>query len=320
LSTRISTENVLQRVPNHAFQRAARLESTLQALRGSWKSMRITSLDGLRGAAAYMVVISHFPPQQEIFGGLLQQFGQIGVMIFFVLSGFLMGTLYMREPFTLAGIRHFYVRRFSRVVPLYYVVIAASFALYLLTGSVWPLYYVTWDTVVQHAFFISALNVLWTIPVEVQFYALFPLIWWFFSRSGVAALGWLVVICAAISWSAGVAEMPMLVSRGSYFLAGVLISVMALPRSRTTDGLFVALMLSLILLLPDVRAALGLARGSLWSSPYYLPLISLLVLSAAYSLSPCSAVASEGSPETSAIPSICCTCPCISWWWPRWAA
>jgi peptidoglycan/LPS O-acetylase OafA/YrhL len=48
--------------------------------------MHYKALDGLRGLAAYTVVISHFSNQTQIFGGLFGSgAGQVGVMLFFAL-------------------------------------------------------------------------------------------------------------------------------------------------------------------------------------------------------------------------------------------
>ncbi len=55
--------------------------------------------------------------------------GQIGVMLFFVLSGFLMGSLYLNRPLNRTNVWHFAVRRFARVIPLYYSVLTAALAL-----------------------------------------------------------------------------------------------------------------------------------------------------------------------------------------------
>jgi len=59
----------------------------------------IKSLDGLRGLAALIVVVSHFSFVVSRFAhGELKGAGHAGLMIFFVLSGFLMGHLYLDTP------------------------------------------------------------------------------------------------------------------------------------------------------------------------------------------------------------------------------
>ena len=55
----------------------------------------INSLTGLRGMAAFIVFISHCANQGMLPAIFSNGFGQIGVMLFFILSGFLMGHLYL---------------------------------------------------------------------------------------------------------------------------------------------------------------------------------------------------------------------------------
>ena len=90
--------------------------------------MEIRRLNTLRGIAALIVVISHFSNTSGLWGKVLGQgAGQFGVMLFFLLSGFLMSHLYWeREPTSRTQL--FYaVSRVARVIPLYLVVVFFSF-------------------------------------------------------------------------------------------------------------------------------------------------------------------------------------------------
>jgi len=81
---------------------------------------RIPSLDGLRGLAAYIVVVSHVSNATGLWDkNFGNGAGQIGVMIFFVLSGFLMGHLYIGREWSLDAVKRFCVSRVARVFPLY---------------------------------------------------------------------------------------------------------------------------------------------------------------------------------------------------------
>ena len=69
------------------------------------RSNNIPALDGLRGLAAVIVLVSHVSNNVGLWGGVLGHGGgQIGVMIFFVLSGYLMGFLYLDRPFNSAEV------------------------------------------------------------------------------------------------------------------------------------------------------------------------------------------------------------------------
>ena len=145
------------------------------------------SLDGLRGLAAYTVVVSHFSNSTGIFGGLFGSgAGQVGVLLFFVLSGFLMGRLYFDRPLSVTRVGDFFRRRFARVVPLYLIVVLASYLWLRWYGIPWPLYGVTGDALLAHLLFVDGTGILWTVPTEIQFYVLFPLFWLFAARFGVS--------------------------------------------------------------------------------------------------------------------------------------
>ena len=82
---------------------------------------RIKELDGLRAIAVLLVVTVHMHDKvwTRLNGGL-------GVVIFFVLSGYLITMLALREEEARGGLDFtaFYIRRTFRIFPLYYVVLA----------------------------------------------------------------------------------------------------------------------------------------------------------------------------------------------------
>jgi len=157
----------------------------------------IASLTGLRGLAAFSVYLYHynyFNPgirldlSIPLLGKVLLTpfaFGFTGVDLFFVLSGFLL-TL----PFALAArsnsdypvISAYFKRRLLRVFPAYY----AQLSIILLVGT----WFVTWKplsgtTLVAHlAMFFNIgpypvqqmVGVWWTLPIEMSFYLLLPLL------------------------------------------------------------------------------------------------------------------------------------------------
>lgn len=90
---------------------------------------RIPCLDGLRALAILLVLFSHlefpgsgWPPLRPLHG----RCGFLGVQIFFVLSGFLITTLMLREVRRTGrlSLRGFYWRRLLRIVPVYVVFLA----------------------------------------------------------------------------------------------------------------------------------------------------------------------------------------------------
>jgi peptidoglycan/LPS O-acetylase OafA/YrhL len=114
-------------------------------------------LDGLRGLAILIVIVSHVSNAIDLWGRMLGDgAGQIGVMLFFVLSGFLMGQLYLDKPFNHANLWNFAARRFARLAPLFYLTV--SVAAILSSLSYWlsrnlSVYAVTWVDLPYHFFF-----------------------------------------------------------------------------------------------------------------------------------------------------------------------
>lgn len=142
----------------------------------------IRSLNSLRGLAALIVLVSHYSNRAKIFHGVLGQgSGQLGVMLFFILSGFLMSHLYLNKEFTKTNVKKYLVARIARVVPLFMIVVFASFTLRRLNVGGDVVYDInSLGLLLSHVFMLSGISVLWTIPPEVQFYILFVPFWYLY--------------------------------------------------------------------------------------------------------------------------------------------
>src|SRR5258708_38376677 len=95
-------------------------------------SARVGQLDGLRGVAVGLVVLFHYG--SAITGSRLLlpiiSRGWVGVDLFFVMSGFLIGGIVVANRDAVNFYSVFYLRRFLRIFPLYYfllTVVALSF-------------------------------------------------------------------------------------------------------------------------------------------------------------------------------------------------
>ena len=132
----------------------------------------IPALDALRGLACVFVVLAHAGGLKVFFD--IRGAGQIGVMLFFALSGFLMYILYGNQPISVGSLRAYGLRRFFRVVPAFVVIVLAS----------WLGYSIGWFTLYdidsieawKHLTLRGEVSVLWTIAVELKFYLFFPLV------------------------------------------------------------------------------------------------------------------------------------------------
>lgn len=130
----------------------------------------ISSLSGLRGIAALIVLVSHFSNRSGFLGNMLGTGGgQLGVMLFFLLSAYLMMHIYHDENNSPA---RFLWNRFARVYPLFFAAILVSFGL----GYVAPwlnFFGIRAGEILPHLYFQKARSLLWTIGPEILFYAVF---------------------------------------------------------------------------------------------------------------------------------------------------
>ncbi len=183
---------------------------------------RIKSLDGIRAMAVLMVFISHAVNQPDINLGWLsgtlgessiRLLGRFGVFLFFVLSGYLITTLLLREKQKtgVIDLRRFWIRRALRIFPIFYtyiLVIALLIAFAKLLVN--PLAIVFAGTyTLNYAFLFSSqplgedypiIGHFWTLAVEEQFYLFFPIVISYLSReASFAATSILVVVTPLIT-------------------------------------------------------------------------------------------------------------------------
>jgi peptidoglycan/LPS O-acetylase OafA/YrhL len=151
------------------------------------------SLDGLRAISIVAVLWHH--TQDGFPGWLLASRGFLGVDLFFVISGFLIVTLLLRERRRTGAIslRRFYVRRVLRIFPPYYAMLLFVAAVaYLKPGGTshlvkgdlpFALLYVANLVEMQ-----SLLGITWSLAVEEQFYLVVPAVERFVRRGLVPLL------------------------------------------------------------------------------------------------------------------------------------
>src|SRR6267143_1310283 len=105
------------------------------------KSTRIASLDGLRAISIALVIANHIArgfSDSDGQNSLGQEFvrffrvGHLGVMIFFVISGFLITTLLLKED--RVNLSRFYFRRTMRIFPPFYAYLTFIVLFALATG------------------------------------------------------------------------------------------------------------------------------------------------------------------------------------------
>ncbi len=156
------------------------------SLREGLALSQLPALDGLRAVAAFLVVMYHF--------GVGNTSGGLGVLTFFVLSGFLITWLLLKEydRYGNVSLRQFYTRRSLRIFPAFYCYFGGLLLLLVIFDrrvvwgqAVWAALYVSnyyqaiWgdpNTGFSHA---------WSLAIEEQFYLLWaPAFVWLRKRTG----------------------------------------------------------------------------------------------------------------------------------------
>ena len=128
----------------------------------------------------------------------MTQFGHAGVDLFFVLSGFVILHVHGRDIGRPDRARHYALRRFTRVMPIFWVALALTMLLSAAGAHPTPkLADIAWSALLLPAWTEPILGVAWTLQYEVVFYAVFCVL--ILNRSaGLALLAcWLAGIVLA---------------------------------------------------------------------------------------------------------------------------
>lgn len=179
------------------------------------RARNIPSLDGLRAVSVLLVLFAHAAetrgfPDLGWARWIPERCGELGVKVFFVISGFLITSLLVRELETTGGIslRDFYLRRAFRIFPVYYFYLAIAFTLPALgAASLRPHDAFFSLTYLMNYHYDRAWNVGhgWSLSVEEQFYLLWPAVMCFAGprRRVQVAMAVVVVgpIARAASWA-----------------------------------------------------------------------------------------------------------------------
>jgi len=230
---------------------------------------RFGSLDGLRCISIVAVIWHHFPALH--FNHLLKN-GLMGVQLFFVISGFLITTLLLRERESKGSIsmRKFYMRRTLRILPIYYTMLALYTVLVFFLKSGPPRdeffgnmpYFLTYTS---NWFVGDAGGVVfsfsWSLATEEQFYLFWPSVERLFR-------GWLPVVIML--------SILALVLAADYGLADALIPKGG-PANIVVTSVPVTICMG-VLLAHLLHSPRGFRAASLLLGHRYSSLLSLLAL------------------------------------------
>lgn len=246
----------------------------------------LSQLTWLRGIAAFLVIMSHALYATDVTYTVDEQattfaiakaldMGDLGVLLFFTLSG---ATLFISSNGSINSVLGFYIKRFFRIWPAFAVALLA----YILFAFVFQAYYVepqghwvekqfladysandviayltmTSNFLGQNGLFNGAF---WSLPVEFQYYLIFPLILLSLSRLGIIGP---ILIGLSLIAANYIFDIPVRSSSffrlGYSFCGGVLLGYLYTNTSKRFSGVW-----SVILLPPAYAVAVGFTQGVL---------------------------------------------------------
>lgn len=242
---------------------------------------RIGGLDFLRAIAVLLVLLDH--SGVAAFGPIVLIDGGLGVEAFFVISGFLITHLLLKEAdqrgrISLLG---FYRRRAARLLPAFYAYLLVGLVPLIMAGK-----YVPWDAVAASALYVinyyqalsgaptHYLSHCWSLAVEEQFYLLWPLAFvWLLRRRWplvrvlciAIAVAWLLKLAYVFAFDVGDAYLyRSLETRGDELAIGCLLAVLLRSESwqRRFEPLAALRWKAIALLAVLLVASITVLRGS----------------------------------------------------------
>ncbi|KQU68538.1 acyltransferase [Phycicoccus sp. Root101] len=232
--------------------------TTATSTGGSSGPRHVQELEGLRAVAAGAVLLTHAGFMsgaigRDVLPGLLARM-DIGVAVFFVLSGFLLYRPHARANAGLGRtpeIRTFFARRAARLVPAWLVVLAVTPLLVPAARAASPGHWVANLLQLQslkQSWLLPGLAQLWSLSAEVMFYLALPglaaVVVWVCRgrgpRAEVAAIAALALAAQVFRWGAehvlptGYTWLQTLPATLDWFAAGMLLAVLTSAPGRWT--------------------------------------------------------------------------------------
>lgn len=209
---------------------------------------RLTQLDGLRTWAVLGVFVEHYLAAHEDWWFVRASPGQLGVRLFFVLSGFLITGMLLAQKERLEegrlglgrALRLFYLRRLARLSPAYYAFLLVAALFYPAVREhalAFAAYVQNWLFVVRLDAYRTSLAHLWSLAIEEQFYLAWPLfVLTVPARLLPGAVAAVALLGGAFGLASGLAAVPphtIMMATPTHLLplaAGALVAVLGSPR------------------------------------------------------------------------------------------
>lgn len=152
---------------------------------------RFAILDGWRATSILLVLVGHLFPLGPHRWGLNEAIPSTGMVLFFILSGFLI----TRSLASGADLRVFVIRRLARIVPLSWAVMLVLLIADRSEPAAWSANLLFYANLPPQHLLVGGTH-LWSLCVEMQFYAGIAL---FVAVAGASALRLLPLLCFAVT-------------------------------------------------------------------------------------------------------------------------
>lgn len=154
---------------------------------------RLHTIDYLRGVLALFIMFYHYTTWEHIYTmdatSFLARNALYGVSMFFVISGFSLGVTYLNsfDKISFLKIKNFYIKRFARIYPLFWLIISLYLLLVMFSGKILPnVYDIISNFTISFSFMGDSKALTtggWSIGVEIFLYILFPFLIYFLNQN-----------------------------------------------------------------------------------------------------------------------------------------
>lgn len=153
---------------------------------------RFKALDGWRGISILLVLAGHLLPLGPKSWQMNEAIAATGMALFFILSGFLITNLLIKDD----NVLHFLIRRALRIFPLAWLVLVITFVLSPVSSYEWLSHFFFYANSTPIISTTQKTSHFWSLCVEVQFYVFVAFIVFLFRQRGLYLLP---ILCLAIT-------------------------------------------------------------------------------------------------------------------------